>query len=51
MLLPKERNREAFKHAIDENLFYQKQLSTLIMESTKEKENSLVSLDWSWLQQ
>ncbi|XP_077310175.1 inhibitor of nuclear factor kappa-B kinase subunit alpha isoform X1 [Lithobates pipiens] len=51
MLLPKDRNREAFKHAIDENLFYQKQLSTLIMESTKEKENSLVSLDWSWLQQ
>ncbi|XP_072280422.1 inhibitor of nuclear factor kappa-B kinase subunit alpha [Pyxicephalus adspersus] len=51
MLLPKDQNRETFKRAVDENLFYQKQLSTLIVESTKENESSLVSMDWSWLQQ
>ncbi|XP_077106894.1 inhibitor of nuclear factor kappa-B kinase subunit alpha isoform X2 [Ranitomeya variabilis] len=51
MLIPKDKNKEPFKRAIDENLFYQKQLSTLIMESTMEQEKSLVSMDWSWLQQ
>lgn len=50
MLIPKDKNKETFKRAIDENQFYQKQLSTLIMESTMEQE-SLVSMDWSWLQQ
>ncbi|XP_073542182.1 inhibitor of nuclear factor kappa-B kinase subunit alpha [Phyllobates terribilis] len=51
MLIPKDKNKEPFKRAIDENLFYQKQLSTLIMESTMEQEKSLVSMDWNWLQQ
>ncbi|KAM4033758.1 inhibitor of nuclear factor kappa-B kinase subunit alpha isoform 2-T3 [Anomaloglossus baeobatrachus] len=50
MLIPKDKNKEPFKRAIEENLFYQKQLSTLIMESTMEQEKSLVSMDWSWLQ-
>ncbi|XP_069836938.1 inhibitor of nuclear factor kappa-B kinase subunit alpha [Dendropsophus ebraccatus] len=49
MLIPKDKSKENFKRAIDENLFYQKELSTLIMESTMEQE-SLVSMDWSWLQ-
>ncbi|XP_044152151.1 inhibitor of nuclear factor kappa-B kinase subunit alpha [Bufo gargarizans] len=51
MLISKDKNKETFKRAIDENLFYQKQLSTLIMESTMEQERSLISMDWSWLQQ
>lgn len=36
--------RETFKRAIDENQFYQKQLSTLIMESTMEQESLVVSV-------
>ncbi|XP_075697962.1 inhibitor of nuclear factor kappa-B kinase subunit alpha isoform X1 [Rhinoderma darwinii] len=50
MLIPKDKSsKETSKSAVDENLFYQKQLSTLILEST-ERERSFVSMDWSWLQ-
>ncbi|KAM5141252.1 inhibitor of nuclear factor kappa-B kinase subunit alpha [Mantella aurantiaca] len=49
VLIPKDKNRDASKQAIDENQFYQKQLSAVIMESTKENESSFVSMDWSWL--
>ncbi|XP_075073155.1 inhibitor of nuclear factor kappa-B kinase subunit alpha [Mixophyes fleayi] len=51
MLIPKDKSRETFKLTIEENLFYQKQLSTVIMESTMEQERSIVSMDWGWLQQ
>ncbi|KAG9485293.1 hypothetical protein GDO78_008402 [Eleutherodactylus coqui] len=51
MLVPKDKSKDSSKRAIDENLLYQKQLSALIMESTMEQERSLVSMDWSWLQQ
>ncbi|XP_063814714.1 inhibitor of nuclear factor kappa-B kinase subunit alpha [Pseudophryne corroboree] len=51
MLIPKDKSRETFKHTIEDNLFYQKQLSTVIIESTMEQQRSIVNLDWSWLQQ
>ncbi|KAM8923760.1 inhibitor of nuclear factor kappa-B kinase subunit alpha [Pelodytes ibericus] len=51
MLMPKERSRETCRRVIDDNISYQKQLSTLILATTMEQENSIMSMDWSWLQQ
>ncbi|XP_053548130.1 inhibitor of nuclear factor kappa-B kinase subunit alpha [Bombina bombina] len=49
LLMTKEKNRETFSRAIDDNLTYQKQLSTLFTETSMKQQNSMMSLDWSWL--
>ncbi|CAH2321662.1 inhibitor of nuclear factor kappa-B kinase subunit alpha [Pelobates cultripes] len=51
MLISKEKSRETCRKVIDENITYQKELSTVILAATVEQENSIMSMDWSWLQQ
>ncbi|KAM4703312.1 inhibitor of nuclear factor kappa-B kinase subunit alpha [Rhinophrynus dorsalis] len=51
MLSSKEKSREALRRAIEKNVGYQKQLSTLIMQTTMEQESSIMNMDFSWLNQ
>nr|XP_033796145.1 inhibitor of nuclear factor kappa-B kinase subunit alpha isoform X2 [Geotrypetes seraphini] len=47
MIFPKD--GEKFTHVIEENHGYLSRISTLIQEAKQEQNNSLMSLDWSWL--
>ncbi|XP_029465433.1 inhibitor of nuclear factor kappa-B kinase subunit alpha isoform X2 [Rhinatrema bivittatum] len=47
MMLPKD--GEKFTHVIEENHNHLSRFSTLIQEAKQEQNNSLMSLDWSWL--
>ncbi|XP_053306966.1 inhibitor of nuclear factor kappa-B kinase subunit alpha [Spea bombifrons] len=49
--MPKDKSRENCRRLIDDNLVYQKQLSTLILATSVEQENSIMSMDWGWLKQ
>ncbi|KAM4636532.1 inhibitor of nuclear factor kappa-B kinase subunit alpha-like [Discoglossus pictus] len=51
LLTLKDKNRVSCSRAIDENVTYQKQLSTLITDTTMEQQQSLMTMDWSWLEQ
>ncbi|KAG8434947.1 hypothetical protein GDO86_013058 [Hymenochirus boettgeri] len=51
ILTSKDKNRETLRHEIEKNMEYQKQLSTLIVQTTMEQTNSLMSVDFSWLHQ
>ncbi|XP_075466365.1 inhibitor of nuclear factor kappa-B kinase subunit alpha-like [Ascaphus truei] len=51
MLMPKEKDREAFSRMIEENQTYLSQFHTLLQEAKQEQQSGVTSLDWSWMNQ
>nr|XP_056705350.1 inhibitor of nuclear factor kappa-B kinase subunit alpha [Euleptes europaea] len=43
------RNEAPFSHMIEENLNYLSSFSSIIQDATSDRNNSVMSLDWSWL--